>query len=133
MCRQTDSGVSQLFASGKLYLIRRPVSGRVGIIRLWDMLCTGELGVDFNPVAKDEVWVLMVNRSRNRLRILHVDQFGYELIVRINYDGRFDVVFHENGPEKITRIQLRRLVLDGTVEGEWRSIYIKNVLSECSL
>lgn len=118
---------STLLASGRIYLIRQPVSGRTGIVKLWNMLCAGTLGVKFDVESPEEIWVLMVNRRRNRLRILHVDTWGYELTTRINFDGRFDVIFNEGGPQNITRGELRRLVLDGTVEGSWRSESLKNL------
>lgn len=128
-----NTPVSGLFATGKIYLIRTPISGRLGIVRLFDMLLAGELGIDFNPNSSEEIWVLMTNKARNRLRILHVDISGYELLVRINFDGLFDVVFEAGVVSKITRGQLRRLVLDGTIDGEWRSAYLRSVFEKFNI
>ena len=54
-----------------------------------------------------------------RLKLFHIDDQGYSLTTRINYDGRFEILFSNDGPKTITRSELQRLILDGTIEGEW--------------
>lgn len=118
--------VSKLFAAGTIVLVRQPISGRYGILRMWNMLASGTLGVKYDLRAGKELWVITVNRRRTRLRILHVDSFGYELITRINYAGKFKVLFDDvEAPMALTRGQLRRLMLDGTTEGDWQSIELQ--------
>ena len=60
---------STLFNTGKIYLIRTPVNGRYGILRLYNMMVSNQLGFEWEP--DEEVWVVMFNEHRSRLRILH--------------------------------------------------------------
>lgn len=110
---------SKLLATGKIYLIRKPIDGRLGALKLWNLATSGSLGIDVDIISGEEVWIVMASNRASRLRIFHIDDQGYSLTTRINYDGRFDVLFSEDGPKTLTRSELQRLILDGTVEGDW--------------
>lgn len=103
-----------LLKTGKIYLIKHEVSGRYGIMRLYDLLSSNQLGFNWEP--DEEVWVVMLNKKRNRLRILHTDPKGYDLTTRICYGQRFQVKFeqYETQPELLTRDKLRELIMNAT-------------------
>jgi len=103
-----------MFERGDIWLIRTPVNGRLGIKRLYAMLLGGLFGVRYDVTR--ELWLVMLNRRRNRLRILHLDAYGYDLTVRINRSGLFRVILDESPGQKLTRAQLRELCLTGTLE-----------------
>lgn len=117
-----------LFAAGRLYLIRTPVDGRLGLSALHSRLVTGALGIDYDGESDEEIWVIMFNARRTGMRVLHVDLTGMTLITRRLWDGRFRVLL--DGPElshdSVTRGRLRRLLLDGTDGGEWRHGFLKD-------
>ena len=86
---------STLLNTGKIYLIRTPVNGRYGILRLYNMMVSNQLGFEWEP--DEEVWVVMFNEHRSRLRILHSDLQKMEC-----------------SPDTITREELRSLILNAS-------------------
>lgn len=124
---------ADILGSGPVYLVRTPVSGNWGIPRLSALLSGGTLGIPA-PDAQGEVCVVFVTRSLTRLKILHVDDCGVSLTTRILWSRRFRVALSDSSaPLTITRGQLRRLILDGTYEGEWESRFLERRLLECGI
>ena len=63
--------------------------------------------------------------------ILHIDDAGIDFTKRILFNRRFRIMLKDKAnPIDLTREQLKRLVLDGTYEGDWESIYLKQQLEE---
>lgn len=118
---------SGLFVTGDIYLIRKPIPGNYGIHKLFDMLVSSQFGIVYDLNTMPEIWLLTTNKRKKRLSILHVECFGYENIVRfLHGNNLFNILFDEKAPPiTLTRSQLRRLVLDGTVEGTWNNACIQ--------
>lgn len=137
------AGENELFGRGRIVMVRRPVDGRWGIRRLFAALTSGtELGLTYDLLSREEIWVVTFSVQRKTMRILHVDEWGYSLITRVLY-GRslFRVMLDKGAMDtlRLTRGQLRRLVLDGTYEGEWqnaalergRELYFPEGMRDC--
>ena len=75
---------STLFNTGKIYLIRTPVNGRYGILRLYNMMVSNQLGFEWEP--DEEVWVVMLVKLEKM----------------------------ECSPDTITREELRSLILNAS-------------------
>ena len=109
-----------LFSSGDIYLVRSPVNGNCGIPSLYGRVLDGSLGIDVITELR-EVYVVFSTRNRLTLLILHVDQYGVDLTKRRIFKKKFRIMLEDSGSQlKITREQLKRLVLDGTYEAEWQ-------------
>ena len=66
--------ITELFNTGKIYLIRTPVSGNCGIPKLHGLILGGTLGLDYNPATADEeCYFFFVSRNLKQLLILHLD------------------------------------------------------------
>lgn len=113
-----------LFMGGTIVLLDTPVPGYYGIHRFRALLESGGLGVTYS--GTEELWICALNRPGNRLRIFHVDEFGYSLTTRILYTGSFVMALKQarQGQIQLTRAQLRRLCLDGTLEGPYANPYV---------
>ena len=66
--------MSILSQSGKIILVRQPVSGRFGIHRLMAMLSSNQLGVGWT--GTEEISVVTFNAKRTICKILHIDAYG---------------------------------------------------------
>lgn len=113
-----------LFTGGTIVLLDTPLPGYYGIHRFRALLESGNLGVSYH--GAEELWICALNRMGNRLRIFHVDEFGYSLTTRILYTGSFVMALKEASAGKITltREQLRRLCIDGTLSGPYANPYV---------
>lgn len=104
-----------LFERGKIYVVGMPVRGNWGIHRL-----RTEVKALFGVDDGTELWVCFTTRSRQRLLIYHQDVSGRDVRVRLLRQGFFHI-FEETVRKGITRQQLRRLLFDGTFEGQWQN------------
>lgn len=122
--------ITELFNTGKIYLIRTPVSGNAGIPKLHGLVMGGTLGIDYDPVKNfEESYFVFVSRNLKYLMILHIDDTGITLIKRILFNRRFRIMLEDHSqPLVLSREQMKRLVLDGTYQGEWESAYLQNKL-----
>lgn len=118
---------SALFVSGDIYLIKRPVPGNVGIHVLFNKAVSGDFGFKYDLERPREIWVVTLNKRRRRLSILHIDDWGYEQIIRYLFSNSPFSMFFENDADfvKLTRGQLRRLVIDGSVEGGFNNAFVQ--------
>lgn len=118
---------STLFVSGDIYLIKRPVPGNIGIHVLFNKAVSGDFGFKYDLEHPREIWVVTLNKRRRRLSILHIDDWGYEQIVRYLFSNSPFSMFFENDADfvKLTRGQLRRLVIDGSVEGGFNNAFVQ--------
>lgn len=108
---------SILFARGRVLLVRTPIDGRFGMNKLYCLLVGGALNITFDPEKESEIWVVTVTRNRKRLRILHVDEQGATLIIRMLWGtSKFMAVLDGALPESLTASQLRTLILSGSYE-----------------
>lgn len=117
-----------LFSSGRIYLVREPINGNCGIPTLYGGLLDGRWGVEIeiDPLKFEEIYALFTNKRRSMLFVLHVDQVGIDLTKRRLFGHGFRIVLDGSaGPVSLTRGQLKRLVLDGTYEGEWESLALQ--------
>lgn len=109
-----------LSATGDIYLIKEPVSGRYGMHKLRACLTAGTLGVSWNRT--DEITVVTFNKAKTICSILHIDSCGWERTTRRLKSGRYDVILsHGLIPGLLTRQMLERLLSDGTQSGPLRS------------
>lgn len=116
--------MSGLLGNGKIYLVKEPVCGRFGIPRLLAMLTQNSFNVPWNGI--DEITVVTFNKSRTRCNILHCDFGGVDRTVRQLNCGTFKVMLDEGLiPERLTKRQLARLLLDGTFEGEFNNAQVE--------
>lgn len=123
--------IHDLFVTGKIYLIRTPVRGNCGIPKLHGIVASGILGVEVDIASGEEMYFVFTTKRRNALLILHIDEAGIDVIKRILFGKGFKILLQDQSlPLTLTREQLRRLVLDGSYEGEWESIYLKRKVQE---
>lgn len=108
-----------LLRSGKIYLVKTPVKGNAGINLLFSLVVGGTLGISMTD--QEEKYVIFFNKKRTRCRILHIDNAGVTLMIRRLFSKKFQVKLDSGSNQVLTREQLRRLLLDGTVEGDWQS------------
>ncbi len=113
------SASEELFVTGDIYLLQYPVNGNYGLNRINSMLYSGELGIEYEPGT--EIWVVYFNRKRTRLYAFHADLYGYSQIRRRLNHGRFLFELATSGKVQITRRELRRLCLDGTLSGPYKN------------
>lgn len=121
--------MNDLFSSGKIYLIKKPISGRYGLPKIMGNLLTGAFGEDIAS-ADEEIYVVLTTKDRKTLIIFHMDDLGYDLTKRRLFHGKFALILDnddESNPVKITREELKRLVLDGTFAGDWHSPQLKSM------
>lgn len=111
--------MSLLSSTGKIYMIKEPVSGRWGIYRLRDCLFSGAFKINWN--GKDEITLVTFNKSRKNCSIFHSDMCGMERTVRLLRKGTYHVILTAGlKPGELTREQLERLLCDGTISGPLR-------------
>ncbi len=127
--------ITEIFNTGKIYLIRTPVSGNCGIPKLHGLILGGTLGLDFNPATSlEESYFVFVTRNFKYLLILHLDEVGITLIKRVLFNRRFRIMLEDEAkPLNLTREQMKRLVLDGTYQGEWYSTYMQQIMGKSLL
>ena len=122
--------MSDLFSSGKIYLFRKPISGRYGIPKLTAYLTSGILGIDVSVGDTEEIYALFTTKRQDTLFILHIDEFGVDLTKRRLHGKKFvGILSDSTSLQNLTREQLKRLVLDGTHEGSWQSASLKEIMS----
>ena len=114
-----------LFSSGKIFLVKKPVNGNAGIPSLYAKFLNGSFGVE-NIQQDEDVYVIFSNANRKLLIILHIDEAGVAIYKRRLFSGKFKIMLDNAAdPCSLTRESLKRLILDGTYEGDWQSIYQK--------
>lgn len=112
--------MSDLFSSGKIFLILTPVNGNCGIPSLYGGLLNGSFGLDIlNETG--ELYALFTTTNHKMLLILHVDNYGVDLTKRRLFKGKFRTMLENSEPLELTREQLKRLVLDGTYSKDWQN------------
>lgn len=105
-----------LSRTGKVLLLNEPVSGRFGLPRLFAKLCSH--AADWGWNGEDEFTIVCFNKRHTICKILHVDETGVDCTSRILHQGTFKVFLDEGLiPRALTRYELERLLLDGTLEG----------------
>ena len=116
--------VTNLFSTGKIYLIKQPINGNSGVPSLYARLLNGSFGIE---ITDDEYYAIFSNSSRKLLIIVYKNEAGVGVFKWRLFSGKFKILIdgNQNEPSKITRSQLKRLIMDGTIEGEWQSNYQK--------
>ncbi len=116
-------------STGKIVMILTPVCGRWGIHKLMAKLSSNEFKVNWS--ATEEITIVTFNRKRTSCKILHADITGVDCTTRILNQGRFKIMLDENLiPRTMTREQLERLLLDGTISGEYQHAITANLLKK---
>ena len=119
--------MSILSATGKIIMVQEPVSGRFGLRKLLAKLSSNAYGVNWN--GSDEISLVTFNKKRTICKILHVDDTGVDCTTRILNHGNFKVLLDEGLiPRRLTREALERLIIDGTLEGEYQNEISKQLL-----
>lgn len=119
--------MSILSATGKIIMVQEPVSGRFGLQKLLAKLSSNPYGVNWNGC--DEISLVTFNKKRTICKILHVDDTGVDCTTRILNHGNFKVLLDEGLiPRRLTREALERLIIDGTLEGEYQNEISKQLL-----
>ena len=112
--------MSDLFSSGKIYLILTPVNGNCGIPSLYGRLLDGSFGIDITNET-GEIYAVFTTKNHKTLLIFHVDNYGKDLTKRRLFKGKFRTMLANSElPLELSREQLKRLVLDGTYIGDWQ-------------
>lgn len=105
--------MSLLSDSGRIFMVREPVSARFGIHRLMAMLSSGALHVKWNGI--DEISVLTFNKRKNICKIIHADKWGVDCTTRMLNTGIFQVILNEGSlPIHLNRAELEELLRRGT-------------------
>ncbi len=78
---------SELLKSGRVMLVLDPVPGQSGIHILYEK--TKQL---MNPLPGEEVWAVFYNNNLSRLKVLHIDVTGVDLLTRRLNHGRFQIL-----------------------------------------
>ena len=60
--------IDNLFATGRIFLVRRPIRASLGPDTLFDRLMAGELGIDISS-NREETYVIFTNKRRTMLLI----------------------------------------------------------------
>ena len=119
--------MSILSATGKIIMVQEPVSGRFGLQKLLAKLSSNAYGVNWK--GSDEISLVTFNKKRTICKILHVDDTGVDCTTRILNHGNFKVLLDEGLiPRRLTREALERLIIDGTLEGEYQNEISKQLL-----
>ena len=119
--------MSILSATGKIIMVQEPVSGRFGLQKLLAKLSSNAYGVNWN--GSDEISLVTFNKKHTICKILHVDDTGVDCTTRILNHGNFKVLLDEGLiPRRLTREALERLIIDGTLEGEYQNEISKQLL-----
>ena len=84
--------IQDLFATGKIYLIRTPVRGNCGIPKLHGLVASGILGVGIDVPSEEEVYFVFTTKNRMSLMILHIDEAGIDFTKRILFSRKFKIL-----------------------------------------
>lgn len=119
--------MNNLFSTGRLFLVRKPIRASYGPDRIFSMLTLNVFGIDITT-NNEETYIVFTNKRRNMLLIFHLDEYGYELTKRRLYvKSRFLIDLNEEiKAETLTRESLRRLVLYGSVQESFESLKKEN-------
>ena len=125
--------MSDHFSSGSIYLIRKAISGRYGIPRILSMLLGGIFGIPYLEEKNKEIYLVLFTSNKKIMLVFHADLLGYDLSKRRINNGKFQIDLEDTfNPKKITRDQLKRLLIDGTYQGEWRDDSLRKQFEEYS-
>ena len=118
-----------LSSTGRIFLVLEPVSGRLGLPRLLARLSSNSFNIHWDGEA--EITLITTNQRRNRLKILHIDSAGCDLTTRMLNHGTFKVLFADGCiPRNLTRGDLERLFVDGTLEGGYQNALSEELLKK---
>ena len=119
--------MDNLFATGRIFLIRQPIRGSYGPNRIYDLLVGGIFGIDILE-NKEETYVVFTTKRRQMLLIFHVDEYGFDLTKRVIFaKSPFKIIFEDSyNPVSLTREELQRLVLHGTYEADYETLKQEN-------
>ena len=106
--------ITDLFESGNIYLIQEPVNGNAGIPRLFAQLLDGYFGIEIND---DEYYAIFSNSTRKLLIIFYKNNKGVGVFKWRLYSRKLKFILDGNSdkPIKITRSQMKNLILNGTI------------------
>jgi hypothetical protein len=101
--------MSILSGTGRIVLVREPVSGRFGLPRLLAKVSANAFRTNWH--GTEEISVIVFNRKMTIAKILHVDQYGVDLTSRQLNQGRFKIMLEEGLlPKSLNREELERLL-----------------------
>ena len=101
--------MSILSSTGRIVLVREPVSGRFGLPRLLARVSSNSYKTNWR--GTEEISVVVFNRKLTIAKILHVDQYGVDLTSRQLNQGRFKVMLEEGLlPKSLNREELEQLL-----------------------
>ena len=105
--------MSILSSTGRIFLVKTPVSGRFGLARLLAQLSSQAFGVRWD----EELTIITFNKTRTICKILHTEDKGVDCVTRKLNKGTFKVLFDEELiPERLTLDVLERLLNGEDVE-----------------
>lgn len=114
------------FSCDNIFLIKKPVSGRYGAPRILSMLLGGCFEIPYIKDNLQELYIVLFTKNRKLMFVFHTDFFGHDLTKRRLCEGRFKIQLEESyNPEKISRDQLKRLLIDGTYQDEWNDVSLQ--------
>ena len=99
---------------GRVLLVTEPIKGQDGILKL------SALANDImKPKPGEEVWTVFLNTRQTRIKIIHIDTSGVDLLTRKLSRGAVGINLKLLTKEqtKLTRGDLRRFLFDGTLPG----------------
>ena len=119
--------IDNLFATGRIYLVRRPIRASLGPDTIFDRLTAGDFDIDMSN--QEETYVIFTNKRRTMLLIFHMDEHGYDLTKRKLFARySFRILLQEDAlAEPLTREALQRLVYYGTTEEDFESVKRENL------
>ncbi|MCI6449461.1 MAG: IS66 family insertion sequence element accessory protein TnpB [Succinivibrio sp.] len=107
--------MSILSSTGRIFLVKTPVSGRFGLARLLAQLSSQAFGVRWDGI--EELTIITFNKTRTICKILHTEDKGVDCVTRKLNKGTFKVLFDEELiPERLTLDVLERLLNGEDVE-----------------
>lgn len=107
--------MSILSSTGKIFVIRTPVSGRFGMYRLMAKLTSGEFKVSWDGVS--EITIVTFNKRRTMCNVLHIDQFGTDKLTRKLNEGVYQIYLDEGLIyQRLTREDLEKMLTYGSTE-----------------
>jgi hypothetical protein len=116
-----------LSKTGRIVMVREPISGRFGMPRLLAALASNSLKVKWDGMS--EISVITFNRKKTIAKLIHIDQFGCDVTQRVLNKGKFKIMLESNLiPKDLSRSELERLLMDGTVEGEFQNALAEKIL-----
>ena len=106
--------MSILSSTGRISLVREPVSGRFGLPRLLAKVSANAYKTNWNGC--EEISVVTFNKRRSIAKIIHIDKYGVDLTSRQLNHGTFRIMLEEGLlPKSLKREELEILLQGGTL------------------